>query len=276
MWSNPWHLYVQIATTRTGSLQNSWTSSYSGQSEKEINKIGGGKAGGRVADQPGADEVPARSSPGGETPGDHSNSRSVLWHPLLSYFELCSVSFPCPIWLDFSLMTTSFQPTCHGQMERLWPGMKIASSMARCLRRRSSTIDLKQMFNTFPRLPESTIFAFLVAADSYTLQNMFEEWRDQRKNLPLREMMSLRYYQGPDAGLDVYFFFIACLLCFIGWLFSLLQPLPFPPSLLEEGRHFAFVVCQILMNISEFLTNCDGKVKVKYINSSWLCSNSNN
>ena len=63
---------------RTGSLQNSWTSSYSGQSEKEINKIGGGKAGGRVADQPGADEVPARSSPGGETPGDHSNSRSVL------------------------------------------------------------------------------------------------------------------------------------------------------------------------------------------------------
>ena len=66
------------------------------------------------------------------------------------------------------------------------------------------TIDLKQMFNTFPRLPESTIFAFLVAADSYTLQNMFEEWRDQRKNLPLRETMSLRYYQGPDAGLDVY------------------------------------------------------------------------
>ena len=31
------------------------------------------------------------------------------------------------------------------------------------------------MFNTFPMLPESTIFAFLVAADSYTLQNMFEE-----------------------------------------------------------------------------------------------------
>ena len=56
----------------------------------------------------------------------------------------------------------------------------------------------------------------------------------------------------------------------IGRLFSLLQP--FPPSLLGEGRHVAFVVCQILMNISEFLTNCDGKVKVKvkYINSSWL------
>ena len=31
-----------------------------------------------------------------------------------------------------------------------------------------------------------------------------KEWRDQRKNLPLRETMSLRYYQGPDAGLDVY------------------------------------------------------------------------
>ena len=61
-----------------------------------------------------------------------------------------------------------------------------------------------------------------------------------------------------------------------GRLFSLLQP--FPPSLLGEGRHFPFVVCQILMNISEYLTNCDGKVKVKlkYINSSWLCSNSNN
>ena len=56
----------------------------------------------------------------------------------------------------------------------------------------------------------------------------------------------------------------------IGRLFSLLQP--FPPSLLGEGRHVAFVVCQILMNISEFLNNCDGKVKVKvkYINSSWL------
>ena len=56
----------------------------------------------------------------------------------------------------------------------------------------------------------------------------------------------------------------------IGRLFSLLQP--FPPSLLGEGRHVAFVVCQIVMNISEFLTNCDGKVKVKvkYISSSWL------
>ena len=51
---------------------------------------------------------------------------------------LCSISFPCPIWLDFSLMTTSFQPKCHDRMERLWPGMKIASSMARCRRRRSS------------------------------------------------------------------------------------------------------------------------------------------
>ena len=57
----------------TGSLQNSWTSSYSGQSEKEINKIGVGKAGGRVADQSEADEIPARSSPGGEIPGDQSN-----------------------------------------------------------------------------------------------------------------------------------------------------------------------------------------------------------
>ena len=62
----------------------------------------------------------------------------------------------------------------------------------------------KKMFNTFRRLPESTIFVFLIAADSYTLQNMFEEWRDQRKNLPLRETMSLRYYQEPDSGLYVY------------------------------------------------------------------------
>ena len=51
---------------------------------------------------------------------------------------LCSISFPCPIWLDFSLMTTSFQPKCHDQMERLWPGMKMASSMAKCVRRSSS------------------------------------------------------------------------------------------------------------------------------------------
>ena len=58
---------------RTGSLQNSCRSSYSGRSEKEEALIGGGKAGGEVADQQEADEVPTRSSPGDETPGDQSN-----------------------------------------------------------------------------------------------------------------------------------------------------------------------------------------------------------
>ena len=43
-------------------------------SEKEKTTIGGGKAGGWVAEQQEADEVPARSSPGGETPCDQSNS----------------------------------------------------------------------------------------------------------------------------------------------------------------------------------------------------------
>ena len=39
-------IYVYIPRKRTGSLQNSCRSSYSGQPQKEINKIGGGKAGG--------------------------------------------------------------------------------------------------------------------------------------------------------------------------------------------------------------------------------------
>ena len=42
--------------------------------EKEKTKVGGGKAGGQVAEQPEADEVLGRSSPGGETPGDQSNT----------------------------------------------------------------------------------------------------------------------------------------------------------------------------------------------------------
>ena len=47
-------------------LQNSCTSSYSGPSEKEKTLIRGGKAGGGVAQVQEADEVSARSSPGGD------------------------------------------------------------------------------------------------------------------------------------------------------------------------------------------------------------------
>ena len=51
-------------------LQNSCTSSYSGHSEKEKSEVGGGKAGGWVAEQPEADEISASSSPGGEKLGN--------------------------------------------------------------------------------------------------------------------------------------------------------------------------------------------------------------
>ena len=39
--------------------------------------------------------------------------------------------------------------------------------------------------------------------------------------------------------------------------------LPPPPRLLGKSRHLSIVACQILTNINEFLTNCDGKVKKK-------------
>ena len=42
-------------------LQNSCTSSYSGHSEKEKSEVGGGKAKGRVANQPEVDETSAIS-----------------------------------------------------------------------------------------------------------------------------------------------------------------------------------------------------------------------
>ena len=53
--------------------KNLCTSSYSGPSEKEKALIRGGKAEGGVAEVQEADEVSARSSPGGETPGNQSN-----------------------------------------------------------------------------------------------------------------------------------------------------------------------------------------------------------